>query len=69
MRRCMSSDAVIRPGYAKGLPQVINAATAAGRDQKFPRAASVSIILSSVRSDTARLSRTFSVSNSFSHFN
>jgi integrase len=55
--------------YAKGLPHVIKALTAAGRAQKFPRAASVRIILSSVRSDTARRSRWFSVSSSFRRFN
>ena len=55
--------------HAKGLPHMIYALTTAGRAQKFPRAASVRIILSSVKSDTARLSRAFSVSNSFSRFN
>ena len=52
--------------HAKGLPHMIYALTTAGRAQKFPWAASVRIILSSVRSDTARLSRVFSVSSSFS---
>ena len=50
---------------AVNLPHVVNAPTPARRAQKFPRAASVRISLSSVRSDTARLSRWFSVSSSF----
>lgn len=55
-------------GYAKGLTYVVDASATARRAQKFPRAASVRIILSSVRSDTARRSRPFSFSNSFSRF-
>ena len=55
--------------YAKGLPNMNNTLTAAGRAQKFPLAASVRIILSSVRSDTARLRRWFSASSSFRRFN
>jgi len=51
------------------LPHVINTPTAAGRAQTFPRAASVSPLLSSARSDTARLSRVISVSSSFGRFN
>jgi hypothetical protein len=54
--------------YAKRLPRAVNALPAARRAQKFPRAASVRISLSSVRSETARLSRAFSFSNSFSRF-
>ena len=62
-----AADPALR--YAKGVPHMDNALTAAGRAQKFPRAASVRIILSSVRSDTARLRRWFSVSSAFSRFN
>ena len=46
----------------------INASTATSGAQKFPFAASVRISLSSVRSETARLSRAFSFSSSFSRF-
>lgn len=62
-----AADPALR--YAKGVPHMDNALTAAGRAQKFPRAASVRIILSSVRSDTARLRRWFSASSTFSRFN
>ena len=55
-------------GYAKGLTDVVDASATARRAQKFPRAASVRIILSSVRSDTARRSRPFSFSSSLSRF-
>ena len=55
-------------GYAERLPHVVNASASARRAQKFCRAASVRIILSSVRSDTAFRSRWFSFSSSFSRF-
>ena len=68
LRRAMLSQCAAGPalGYAKGLPHMVDAPATAGRAQKFPRAASVRIILSSVRSETARLSRVFSVSSSLS---
>ena len=47
---------------------VLDASAATRRAQKFPLAASCRISLSSVRSDTARRSRVFSVSRSFSRF-
>jgi len=49
-------------------PHMIDASTATRGAQKFPRAASARIILSSVRSETARRSRVFSASNAFSRF-
>ncbi len=52
-------------GYAERLPHMLDALATARRAQKFPRAASARIILSSVRSETARRSRWFSVSSSF----
>ena len=55
--------------YAKRLSHAIDALPAARRAQKFPRAASVRMSLSSVRSETARLSRAFSFSSSFKRFN
>ena len=55
-------------GDTEGLPHMVNAAAAARRAQKFPRAASAKISLSSVRSETARRSRWFSCSRSFSRF-
>ena len=48
---------------------LIDADTATSGAQKFPFAASVRISLSSVRSDTARLSRSFSFCSRFSSFN
>jgi hypothetical protein len=47
-------------GNAQLTADMINARPAASGAQKFPRAASVRISLSSVRSETARLSRSFS---------
>ena len=47
---------------------MICACAAAGEAQKFPFAASARISLSSVRSETARRRRLFSVSSSFSRF-
>src|SRR6056297_1726426 len=55
--------------YAKRLPHMVDALPATRRAQKFPFAASVRIILSRVRSETARLSRAFSFSSSFRRFN
>ena len=68
LRRAMLTQCAAGPAlrYAKGLPHMVDTSTAAGGAQKFPRAASVRIILSSVRSETARLSRVFSVSSCFS---
>ena len=48
------------------LPDMIDASTAAGGAQKFPEAASRRISFSSVRSDTAFRSRSFSFSSSLS---
>ena len=53
---------------AELLPDVIDAPTAAGGAQKFPEAASRRISFSSVRSDTAFRSRSFSFSSSFRRF-
>jgi len=47
---------------------VIDAGAPTRRAQKFPFAASARIILSSVRSETARRRRAFSASRSFSRF-
>ena len=70
LRRPILAECAARStfGYAKGLTDVVDASATARRAQKFPRAASVRIILSSVRSDTARRSRTFSFSSSLSRF-
>src|SRR3954468_5839 len=51
-------------GHAELGDNMLHAGAAASRAQKFPRAASARIILSSVRSDTARRSRMFSASSS-----
>src|SRR5215212_4927393 len=51
-------------GHAELGDNMLHAGAAASRAQKFPRAASARIILSSVRSDTARRSRVFSASSS-----
>ena len=48
---------------------MIDASTTTGAAYKFPRVASFKINLSSVRSDTARLKRPFSLCKSFSCFN
>ena len=53
-------------GHAEIGHHVLDAGPAAGGAQKFPRAASARIILSSVRSETARRSRAFSASSCFS---
>ena len=50
------------------LPDMLDASTAAGGAQKFPDAASRKISFSSVRSETAFRSRSFSFSSSFSRF-
>ena len=47
---------------------MVDAAATAGRAQKFPEAASFRISFSSVRSDTALRSRSFSFSSSFKRF-
>jgi hypothetical protein len=49
--------------------EIGDASPAARRARKFPRAASARIILSSVRSDTARRSRWFSAASALSRFN
>src|SRR5215213_4827554 len=51
-------------GHAELGDNMLHAGAAASRAQKFPRAASARIILSSLRSDTARHSRVFSASSS-----
>lgn len=48
---------------------MIHAGTAAGGAYQFPEAASLRISFSSVRSETARRSRAFSASSSFSRLN
>ena len=65
LAKCTAGAAL---GYAKLLAHVVDAFAAARRAQKFPRAASVRMSLSSVRSDTARRSRWFSFSSSLSRF-
>ena len=52
--------------YAQALPHLVNALATTRRAQKFPLAASARMSLSKVRSDTARRSRWFSFSSSFS---
>ena len=52
--------------YAQALPHLFNALSTTRRAQKFPLAASASIILSSVRSETAWRRRWFSFSSSLS---
>lgn len=55
-------------GDAKRADYALYAVPAAGGAQKFPEAASFRTSFSSVRSDTARRSRVFSVSSSFRRF-
>ena len=50
------------------LPDMIDTSTTAGGAQKFPETASRRISFSSVRSDTAFQSRSFSFSSSFRRF-
>ena len=50
------------------LPDMLDAGPATGGAQKFPEAASRRMSFSSVRSDTAFLSRSFSFSSSFRRF-
>jgi hypothetical protein len=70
LRRAMLTEC--RAGTALGNRQrssnMLDAGAAARGAQQFPRDASCNISLSSVRSDTARRSRVFSVSRSFSRF-
>ena len=54
--------------HAELLHDVIDTCTATGGAQKFPEAASLRISFSSVRSDTALRSRSFSFSSSFRRF-
>ena len=54
--------------HAKLAHHMLDTGTAAGGAYQFPLAASVRMSLSSVRSETARLSRAFSVSSSFRRF-
>ena len=54
--------------HAELLHDVIDTRTATGGAQKFPEAASRRISFSSVRSETAFRSRSFSFSSSFSRF-
>ncbi len=55
--------------HVKLRPDVIDAAEAPGGAQKFPEAASRRIRFSSVRSETAFRSRSFSFSSTFRRFN
>jgi len=55
-------------GDAKTVTHPIDAVAPAKRASKFLLAASVRISLSSVRSDTALLSRSFSLSSAFRRF-
>ncbi len=52
-------------GYPELITDMVNTLAAARGAQKFSRAASARICLSSVRSETARRRRSFSFSNSF----
>jgi len=52
--------------YASRLPHVVDASAAVRRAPKFPFATSVRMSFSSVRSETARWSRWFSVPSSLS---
>lgn len=67
LRRTVLSEYPANPalGQLQLRSDVINAGAAARGAQKFPFAASARIILSSVRSETARRSRAFSASRSF----
>ena len=55
-------------GHLQLIDDMIHTGAATGGAQKFPFAASARIILSKVRSETARRSRAFSASNSFRRF-
>ena len=75
-RRCLALRRTVLPehtaGHALGHAvlghHMLDAGAATGGAQKFPAAASLRISFSSVRSETARRSRAFSASNSFSRF-
>ena len=70
LRRPVLTEHATGPSFrhAKPFADMIDAATATGRAQKFPLAASFRISLSNVRSDTARRNRSFSISSSFRRF-
>lgn len=55
-------------GHFQFIDDMIHASATTGGAQKFPLAASARIILSKVRSETARRSRAFSASSSFRRF-
>lgn len=67
LRRSLLAEHPADPafGYCQLASDMINAAPSPRRAQKFPRAASWRISLSSVRSEIARRSRVFSFSRSF----
>src|SRR5690606_22044433 len=67
LRRSVLSEHAAEPplGHRHHRPDVVDTAPAARGAQKFPRAASCRISLSSVRSEIARRSRWFSFSRSF----
>ena len=66
-------DMSTHDAFTRQTPELISALNSEDADegvaQKFPRAASFKINLSSVRSDTARLKRSFSFCKRFSSFN
>jgi hypothetical protein len=68
-RAMLPQHAACQPlGHVELRHDVIDAAATAGGAQKFPEAASRRISFSSVRSETALRSRSFSFSRSFSRF-
>ncbi len=71
LRRAVLPQYLARPPFrdVESGTHMLDAGTATSGAQKFPFAASVRISLSSVRSDTARLSRSFSFCSRFSSFN
>ena len=70
LRRAMLSEHPADPalGHFQLGTNMVDAGAAARGAQKFPRAASARIILSSVRSDPALRSLAFSASSSFRRF-
>lgn len=70
LRRTMMPEHTANPplGQFQLRSNIINAGSATRGAQKFPLAASARIILSKVRSETARRSRAFSASSSFIRF-
>jgi len=70
LRRTMLPEHTANPplGQFQAGSHMVDAGTATRGAQKFPLAASARIILSKVRSETARRSRAFSASSSFIRF-